>query len=384
MSYTYDPVLTKGVESAISKTAIENGKVRFTTDTGRLFLDTANPSPSGTGNVRVEVTDFVKGYSASEIEQILAPLDKFYLASDTFHIYYYDFDNSGWVDVTNQKVNAAVNADTATHATSAVHASSASYSDYATQAGTATHADTADYAINAGTALYSNRSGSAADAQYDASGNEISTYYAPLDSPTFTGTPVSTTPGSSDDSTKIATTAWVRALINSVIGAGIQFDFIVPQSGELPTTGQKGVFYFIPSTNSQTENVYDEFIYVNDAWEQVGSTTFNPTGYYNDYEITGSGNAVTGVSVSNGKITFTKGSTFLTASDNIASATNASSAIYATSASSASQATSATKANVASCAATASTNCVDAARYFFGKNGTTANGYGDFDFGDLE
>lgn len=40
---------------------------------------------------------------------------------------------------------------------------------------------------------------------------------APIASPAFTGTPTTTTPGPSDDSTQIANTAWVRDAIDAVI-----------------------------------------------------------------------------------------------------------------------------------------------------------------------
>lgn len=45
------------------------------------------------------------------------------------------------------------------------------------------------------------------------------TAYAPIDSPTFTGTPLAPTPGGSDNSTKIATTAFVRGLFGSSFGS---------------------------------------------------------------------------------------------------------------------------------------------------------------------
>lgn len=44
---------------------------------------------------------------------------------------------------------------------------------------------------------------------------------APLASPTFTGTPKSTTPASSDNSTRIATTAFVKALVGAANNGGI-------------------------------------------------------------------------------------------------------------------------------------------------------------------
>lgn len=64
----------------------------------------------------------------------------------------------------------------------------------------------------------------------DENGNNIKDTYAtitqlnakaPLASPTFTGTPKSTTPASSDNSTRIATTAFVKALVGAANNGGI-------------------------------------------------------------------------------------------------------------------------------------------------------------------
>ena len=35
----YNRIFTKGLQSALNNTPIEDGKLRFTTDTGRLYLD---------------------------------------------------------------------------------------------------------------------------------------------------------------------------------------------------------------------------------------------------------------------------------------------------------------------------------------------------------
>jgi hypothetical protein len=47
------------------------------------------------------------------------------------------------------------------------------------------------------------------------------TVYAPLASPTFTGTPTAPTPSAADNSTKLATTAYVD---NAVSGGGVTFN----------------------------------------------------------------------------------------------------------------------------------------------------------------
>lgn len=46
----------------------------------------------------------------------------------------------------------------------------------------------------------------------------------------------------------------------------------------LPSTGKTNVIYFVSKTGS-TNDVYDEWIYVNNAWEHIGSTEVDLTGY---------------------------------------------------------------------------------------------------------
>lgn len=97
------PKFKRGVDSALSKASIENGTFRVATDTGRLLLDLDGS--------RIEISDFIKK-TDSEIKAILAPLMKFYYATDTHKIYVYD---DGW----------KVIGDTATTASSASKLSSA-------------------------------------------------------------------------------------------------------------------------------------------------------------------------------------------------------------------------------------------------------------------
>ena len=40
----------------------------------------------------------------------------------------------------------------------------------------------------------------------------------------------------------------------------------------LETTGQEKIFYFLPKDAAKPQDGYDEYIYANNAWEQVGVT----------------------------------------------------------------------------------------------------------------
>lgn len=47
---------------------------------------------------------------------------------------------------------------------------------------------------------------------------------------------------------------------------------------ELPETGATDTFYLVPKTTSQTNNIYDEYIY-NNGWELIGTTEIDLTDY---------------------------------------------------------------------------------------------------------
>ena len=96
---TYFQVLTKGLESSLATTPVVEGKLRYTTDTGRLYMDLNN-------NTRIRISDVIYEYTESYIlNDILAPLQKIYVASDTGRAYIYI--NDAWVNIGPIKVTAA-------------------------------------------------------------------------------------------------------------------------------------------------------------------------------------------------------------------------------------------------------------------------------------
>ena len=98
-STTYKKILSKGKEENLP--TIEDGKLRFTTDTGRLFLDN--------NNTRIEFSDFVKDKTKAQILELENPLPKFYLATDTHELYFY---NGVWQTINSSTVSYAANAGT--------------------------------------------------------------------------------------------------------------------------------------------------------------------------------------------------------------------------------------------------------------------------------
>ena len=70
---------------------------------------------------------------------------------------------------------------------------------------------------------------------------------------------------------------YTKTEVNNLIGqiGSLQFQVV----NELPLTGNSSYIYLVPSSNPTTQNIKDEYIWVNNAWEQIGSTQANLTGY---------------------------------------------------------------------------------------------------------
>lgn len=81
--------MTRGSQETIDSTSIESGKFRLAIDTHRLFLDINS-------STRIEITDFIKGFTYDEILAIEEPLPKIYMASDTLYCYTYNFTTLEW------------------------------------------------------------------------------------------------------------------------------------------------------------------------------------------------------------------------------------------------------------------------------------------------
>lgn len=85
-----------------------------------------------------------------------------------------------------------------------------------------------------------------------------------------------------DDNDVSTGTAWSSSKIVSEL-ANAGFDVQVVQ--ELPATGEAHTLYFVPSADPQTQNVYDEYLYTSNMWEQVGSTAVDMSDYYTADEV---------------------------------------------------------------------------------------------------
>lgn len=75
----------------------------------------------------------------------------------------------------------------------------------------------------------------------------------------------------------------VSSAIADAVADITSFEYQVVQT--LPATGEAGVVYLISNSGSGT-NIYDEYIYVNNAFEKIGTTEVDLSGYWNDTDYT--------------------------------------------------------------------------------------------------
>lgn len=90
-STTYTKIFTRGNKAQMPSAS--DGIWRLATDAEELFIDV--------GQSHVQITDFVKGYTTTQILAIQSPLDKIYLSSDTLNLYYYDTTETEWVNLSS-------------------------------------------------------------------------------------------------------------------------------------------------------------------------------------------------------------------------------------------------------------------------------------------
>lgn len=69
----------------------------------------------------------------------------------------------------------------------------------------------------------------------------------------------------------------VSSAINTAISgiSGISFEIVQT----LPATGDAGKIYLVPAGQSTTGDIYAEWIYLNNAWEKLGTTAVDLTDY---------------------------------------------------------------------------------------------------------
>lgn len=68
----------------------------------------------------------------------------------------------------------------------------------------------------------------------------------------------------------------VTTAINAAIAGISGISFVIVQT--LPATGDAGTIYLVPAGQSVTGDLYAEWIYLNSAWEKLGTTAVDLTG----------------------------------------------------------------------------------------------------------
>lgn len=76
---------------------------------------------------------------------------------------------------------------------------------------------------------------------------------------------------------------YTKTEVNSLIGAISSISFEVVS--ELPATGQSNIIYLVPSIDPSSQNIKDEYIWVNNSWEKIGSTSIDLSGYVTTTEL---------------------------------------------------------------------------------------------------
>ena len=73
-------------------------------------------------------------------------------------------------------------------------------------------------------------------------------------------------------------TTYTKTEVDALIGAISTLSFVVVQ--QLPTSDiQTNVVYLVPAAQPGQSNIYNEYIYVNNNWELIGSTAIDLSGY---------------------------------------------------------------------------------------------------------
>ena len=76
----------------------------------------------------------------------------------------------------------------------------------------------------------------------------------------------------------------IQEIKSNILDQVNQFSVLVVE--ELPTDNiDEHTIYFLPKTKTEQNDVYDEFIYINNGWEHIGTTEVDLSSYYKKDEI---------------------------------------------------------------------------------------------------
>lgn len=80
---------------------------------------------------------------------------------------------------------------------------------------------------------------------------------------------------------------YTKTEVNELVGAIKTISMkVVP---ERPQVGETNIIYLVPSAKQEPENIYDEYIYVDNKWEKIGSTEIDLSNYVKNTDFTKDG-----------------------------------------------------------------------------------------------
>ncbi len=85
-----------------------------------------------------------------------------------------------------------------------------------------------------------------------------------------------------DDTLSTTSKTYSSNKINSLINSIVKLTIEVVDT--LPTIGKEHVLYLVASSTTLQENVYNEYLYINNTWELIGSTETDLSNYYTKSE----------------------------------------------------------------------------------------------------
>lgn len=102
--------------------------------------------------------------------------------------------------------------------------------------------------------------------------------------------------GGGDDETVIDTTINAESTNAHAAGSKAVYDFVTAAIAgvgtfhaeivaELPSAGVSNILYLVAKASSESGNVYDEYLYIGGAWELIGSTDIDLSGYAKSSEM---------------------------------------------------------------------------------------------------
>jgi len=77
---------------------------------------------------------------------------------------------------------------------------------------------------------------------------------------------------------------YTQTEVNNLIGQIQTAHFEIVES--LPAVGEDNIIYLVPRSESEEDNVYDEYIWINNDYEKIGSTDIDLTGYATEDWVT--------------------------------------------------------------------------------------------------